>query len=112
MKRLGMIALLIVGLAACGDDSDEGPTGTVETTEDTTGQVGKDKDATDASNYDVAYGICSTASTEKLVNDLGAASSDPADIADAYAEGYTDAFKQAGYEGCLDGLTGQPRDWP
>jgi len=110
MKRLVMACVLVLFVfAGCGSDSDA-PDDPL--TEDTTGHVGRDKNATDASNYDIAYSICGTASTDELVNDLGAASSDPADIADAYAEGYTEAFQQAAYEGCLDALTGQSKEWP
>ena len=60
----------------------------------------------------MAYDICSTTPPEELAAGFGAASPDPADLAVAYAAGYTERFRQAGHEGCLDGLTGAPRAYP
>lgn len=110
MGRMAFIALLPLALAACGSDTDSEPTDT--STEDTTGKVGYDKDATNASNYEIAYQVCGAFPPEKIASDLGISSTDPVDIATAYAEGYTERFRQAGLDGCLDVLTGQPMEWP
>jgi hypothetical protein len=59
-----------------------------------------------ASNYEAAREVCSAFPKEQTARELGlSASADEFEIAEAYAdEGYTDRFRQAGFEGCFDGL--------
>jgi hypothetical protein len=60
-----------------------------------------------ASNYEAAMEICSAFPRSQIARELGLpASADEFDIAEAYADGYTDRFRQAGFEGCIDGLLG------
>jgi len=61
-----------------------------------------------ASNYEAAKEICSAFPQEQIAQELGlSVSADEFEIAEAYAdENYTDRFRQAGFEGCLDGLLG------
>lgn len=110
MGRGTLIVLLVLGLAACGGDNDSELVDT--STEDTTGKVGYDEDATDAMNYDIAYQTCEAFSPEDLADDLGTSSTDPLELATAYAEGSTERYRRANFEGCLDALQGSPKDWP
>lgn len=104
-----MLALV----AACGGSDDSGTTSERSpTTEDTTGQVGQDKSATDAMNYGIAYDICEITPPEQIRDELGAVSLDPVDLANAYADGYQEEFRQPNYEGCLDALQGEPKESP
>lgn len=61
-----------------------------------------------ASNYEAAKEICSAFPQEQIAQELGLpASADEFEIAEAYADdSYTDRFRQAGFQGCLDGLLG------
>jgi hypothetical protein len=61
-----------------------------------------------ANNYEAAKEICSAFPKEQIAGELGLpTSADEFEIAEKYADdGYTDRFRQAGFEGCLDGLLG------
>ena len=60
-------------------------------------------------NYKIARAVCSGFPPEKVASDLGISvdvhtSEGLGEIAETYAAEYRPAFRQAAFEGCLDGL--------
>jgi hypothetical protein len=55
-------------------------------------------------NYENARAVCGAFPRRKVARDLGLDTSEPGAIAEAYAKGFRPAFRQANFEGCLDGL--------
>lgn len=56
-----------------------------------------------AENYEIAKAACGAFPPRELAKEYGT-STDPFEIAEAYAAGYMEAFQQANFEGCLAGL--------
>ena len=95
-------ALAIVSLTGCG--------GGTPTTSQQDDPSAKSRRFTgiDADNYRTAYFICGKFTIQKIASDVGINSTDPATVADAYANDYDPERRQAPYDGCLDALVGDP----
>lgn len=128
------IAWVCLGLVACGGDNESEPAATTpeqpadvapvetappepeperepepETTEQT--PTGSDKfTGQDRENYEIAKEVCGAFPAEQSARDLGLTgnrgrtSEELVEIAETYAEGLRPSFRQAAFEGCLDGL--------
>jgi hypothetical protein len=121
MRRLflpALVAALAIGATSCGDSGPSSPDFRPAEEASERRQAPKPESeppkesvsggftGVDASNYEAAKEICSAFPKEQIAQELDLpASADEFDIAEAYADdGYTDRFRQAGFEGCLDGL--------
>jgi hypothetical protein len=56
-----------------------------------------------ASNYEDAFAVCGAVGVKEVARQFGTAR-DPVSAAEGYASGYRPAFRQAPFEGCLDGF--------
>ncbi len=54
--------------------------------------------------YEIAYTGCSAFTREELRDQLGAATTNAADIGEAFADAYQDWARQAAFEGCVDAV--------
>jgi hypothetical protein len=105
------IAALVLTVAACGDDD----TAADDVDADTEGATDTDLQATRyTSDYQVCELVGRSARGEldhEFIDDSGITVdpvTDPAGYAQAWAERYRSEFQQSSFEGCLDGLEGNP----
>jgi hypothetical protein len=113
-----LMSILVLGLVGgCGDDDADEAGGGGKTAEERTAPPEAKPEPTGAAkftgqdrrNYEDAKFICSGFPPRKLASDLGLdvdvhTSEGLGRIAEAYAADYRPNFRQAVFEGCLDGL--------
>lgn len=113
-----VLSVLVLGLVAgCGDDDADEAGGGANTAEERTAHAETKPEPTGAAkftgqdrrNYEEAKAICSSSPPSKVASDLGLdvdvhTSEGLGRIAEKYAEDYRPNFRQAVFEGCLDGL--------
>jgi hypothetical protein len=111
-RILGIVVLLATMSAitlACEDSETGDPASEIET--ETGSETGTETDtdnrASDDEVYDIAFQSCNVFPPKKIARDLGISSTNPVDLADAFADGYQDWARQSAFEGCLAGIEAQ-----
>lgn len=97
----------VLAFAGCGDE-DSDPAFTAPDPPASANKQENDQqlDSLLQNTYDVARDVCASSGIKQVAKDLGVSASDPLAVADAFAEGSTEAHKDASRTGCLEGLTG------
>lgn len=127
LALLGALVLVLAG-AGCGDEEGDDPAGGGQDSAEPQSPAPPEPPAEehppadadaggftgqDAENYDIAKTICGSFPPGKVARDLGLhvngdTAGELAEIAERYADDYRGPYRQAAFEGCLDGLPNPP----